>query len=27
MDAINPSICPLCGSTNMCAMEAAKATG
>ncbi len=27
MDAIDPSICPLCGSTNMCAMEVAKATG
>jgi hypothetical protein len=27
MNAIDPSICPLCGSTNMCAMEVAKATG
>ena len=27
MDAIDPAICPLCGSTNMCAMEVAKATG
>ena len=27
MDAIDPAICPLCGSTNMCAMEISKATG
>ena len=27
MDAIDPAICPLCGSANMCAMEVAKATG
>lgn len=27
MGAIDPTICPLCGSTNMCAMEVAKATG
>jgi hypothetical protein len=27
MDAIDPTICPLCGSANMCAMEIAKATG
>ena len=27
MDAIDPAICPLCGSTNMCAMKVAKATG
>ena len=27
MNAIDPAICPLCGSTNMCAMEIAKATG
>ena len=27
MDAIDPAICPLCGNTNMCAMEVAKATG
>ena len=27
MDAIDPAICPLCGSTNMCAMEVAKTTG
>ena len=27
MEAIDPAICPLCGSANMCAMEVAKATG
>ena len=27
MDTIDPAKCPLCGSTNMCAMEVAKATG
>ena len=27
MNAIDPAICPLCGSTHMCAMEVAKAAG
>ena len=27
MDAIDPDICSLCGSANICAMEIVKATG
>ena len=27
MGAIDPAICPLCGSANMCAMEVDEATG
>jgi hypothetical protein len=27
MDSIDPAICPLCGSANMCTMEVAKGTG
>ena len=27
MDAVDPTICPLCGSANMCAMEVDEATG
>ena len=27
MDVIDPAICPLCGSANMCAMVVAKAAG
>ena len=27
MQVVNPTFCPLCGATNQCAMEIAKATG
>jgi hypothetical protein len=27
METIDPSVCPLCGAANQCAMEIAKATG
>ena len=27
METIDPSVCPLCGATNQCAMEIAKTTG